>query len=509
MKKNFFDFRKMISCLLVLSSLVVCCSCSASNKYNYSAMDGGFALKEAGVNYSMNADSYHEGSESYTEITENSFINTSENNKSYFSIDANTSSYPNLRSLLANGSTVYPDAVRVEEMLNYFNYNYNTPENGDILALNASVFDNPYNGETKLLTIGLAAKEVEFKNIKNNLVFLIDTSGSMYSPDKLPLVQQAFTMLAENLNPDDRVSIVTYAGSAGVALEGAYGKDKLKITAVIEDLQAGGSTAGSEGIETAYKIASKYFIKGGNNRVILATDGDFNVGINSTSELERFISKKKESGVYFSVFGVGRGNLKSDIMETLALKGNGTAGYIDSVKEAKRALVEQIGGTMVTVAKDVKSGVVFNSDIVESYRLVGYENKLLTEEQFNDSTTDAGELGSGHTVTVVYEIKLKEGADLSADGEVAKVTLRYKDVDANEENRELDLSVSTSAYHKEMTDNDKFISSVVEFGLILRESDHRADASLSALAERLRGLDLSSDEYKNEFKTLVLQYADR
>ena len=503
---------KMFSLILSLVLLISLASCSAMDNNgayyspDYSGSYGSSA--EGGMNDSL-------AGEGYTEIIENSFVSTTENNTSYFSIDANTASYPNLRSMINKGYLNIPkDAVRIEEMLNYFSYDYESPEGEDILSLNASIFDTPYNSETKLLTVGLAAEEIDFSGVKNNLVFLIDTSGSMFSDDKLPLVQQAFMMLAEALNPEDRVSIVTYAGSHRVALDGAFGYEKAKIMAVVDDLQAGGSTAGADGINSAYALAEKYFIEGGNNRVILATDGDFNVGVSSTRGLENLISEKRQSGVYFSVFGVGRGNLQSEKMETLALKGNGTYSYIDSVKEAKRALVDGIGGSIVTVAKDVKAGITFNPEYVESFRLIGYENKLLTEDEFNDSNTDAGELGSGHTVTVVYEIKLTNPEILLDDGNnsVADVIIRYKPTenaggDAAEE-KELNLSVMTSDYRETPTEENIFVASVIEFGLILRDSEHKADANLEELLTTLESLDLSGDEFKAEFRELVRKYAD-
>lgn len=459
----------------------------------------------AGANYDILGNG-----ESYTEIVEKPFVQTSENPSSYFSIDANTASYPNLRSLIKNNFRIDKDAVRVEEMLNYFTYDYATPTSGDILALTSSVFDTPYNNDTKMLTIGLAAQEVSFSEQSNNIVFLIDTSGSMYGEDRLGLVQQSFMMLAEHLNEDDRVSIVTYAGSDSVALEGAYGYEKQKIMAVIEDLSASGSTAGSEGIKTAYQIAEKYFIPGGNNRVILATDGDFNVGITGTGALETFISEKRASDVYFSVFGVGRGNIQSDKMETLALNGNGTYSYIDSVKEAKRALVEQIGGTMLTVAKDVKAGVTFNPEYVESYRLIGYENKQLSQEEFEDENTDAGELGSGHTITVVYEIKTTEKAFVQTDS-FAQVVVKYKPTENSvgtdiTQPKETVMNISTNAYHTILTQTDSFVASVVEFALLLRNSEYKANADLNALITRLDDLDLSEDEFKSEFRDLVKQH---
>ena len=489
--------RKTTAMMLLITMFILMTSCSGGY---YGAMMPNDALS----------------GENYTEIIENAFVSTSENNTSYFSIDANTASYPNLRSMINNGYDNIPvDAVRVEEMLNYFTYDYKSPEGDDILALNASIFDNPYNPETKLLTIGLAAEEIDFSGVQNNLVFLIDVSGSMNSEDKLPLVQQAFMMLTESLNPTDRISIVTYAGEDKVALEGAYGYEKAKIMATIEDLSAGGSTAGSKGIYKAYELAEKYFIEGGNNRVILATDGDFNVGISSTEGLEALISEKRASGVYFSVYGFGRGNVQSEKMETLALKGNGTYSYIDSVKEAKRALVEGIGGSIVTVAKDVKAGITFNPDLVEAFRLVGYENKLLTEEEFNDSSTDAGELGSGHTVTVVYEIKLKDNDIIKIENDVSKIAdviIKYKPTEnvggnATEE-RELTLSITNGDYNIIPTDQDLFIASVVEFALILRDSQYKAEANLEELITQLEGLDLAGDEFKTEFRDLVKKYAE-
>lgn len=500
--------KRLLSLMLGVSLIFSLCACGMASP-DLNDANGGYA-PSYGPSYS-NSDGYNKGSESYTEIVENGFINTAITPDSYFSIDANTASYPNLRRRIQEGYAQYidKDAVRVEEMLNYFNYDYERPTDGSVLSLTASVFDTPYNSETKLMTIGLAAEEVQLSDVRNNLVFLIDVSGSMYSEDKLPLVQQSFMMLTESLNPEDRVSIVTYASGDKVVLAGAYGYEKQKIIAAIEDLTAGGSTAGSKGIQKAYELAEAYFIEGGNNRVILATDGDFNVGVTSQVGLQQLICEKRESGVYFSVFGFGTGNLKSDTMENLALKGNGVYSYIDSVKEAKRALVTEIGGSMVTVAKDVKAGIVFNPEYVESYRLIGYENKLLTEDQFNDSSTDAGELGSGHTVTVVYEIVLTDKAMAEGDS-FADVIIRYKPAAAGaaETNEELTLTVGADAYHAEPTETDLFVASVVELALIMRNSEYKADSNLDALVARLLELDLSGDEFKAEFRDLVLLYRE-
>ena len=505
--------KKRITSLVLVLALCFglgSCALSGSDKKdgamdmapNYAGgMDGSFAPEADGM-----------GSENYTEIVENAFVSTAQNPNSYFSIDANTASYPNLRSLIKNARYIPKDAVRIEEMLNYFTYDYETPTDGSVLSLTSSVFDTPYNSETKLMTIGLATEQVELSGVKNNLVFLIDVSGSMNSEDKLPLVQQAFMLLVESLNPEDRVSIVTYASRDAVVLSGAYGYEKQKIVGSIEDLSAGGSTAGSKGIQTAYELAERYFIEGGNNRVILATDGDFNVGISTTRGLENFISEKRQSGVYFSVFGFGRGNLQSEKMESMALKGNGAYSYIDSVKEARRALVEGIGGSIVTVAKDVKAGITFNPEYVESYRLIGYENKLLTEDQFNDENTDAGELGSGHTVTVVYEIVMTD-KELVEGESIADVKVKYKPTEnvggdaATEE--EITLTVATDRYREQLSADDIFVASVIEFALILRDSEYKADSDLNALVTALNDLDLSGDEFKAEFRELVITYRER
>ena len=536
-KKPFFTGMKkwalpvVAACLLLAISLPMAAHFAVSDSPSFDIsglgngnMDGGvsqlYPYLTGGINPMPSlptVDKTEDGSngpfwtdgEGYTEIVENSFVKASENGSSYFSIHANTASYTNLRSMLREGYTKIPkNAVRVEEMLNYFKYDYRVPEDGSILSLTAALFDTPYNHETKLLTVGLATEKVEFSGVANNIVFLIDTSGSMYSEDKLPLVQQAFSLLTENLNPTDRVSIVTYAGSQKIALSGAYGYQKEMITAAIEDLSAGGGTAGSKGIETAYQLAKSYFIEGGNNRVVLMTDGDFNVGVTNTNDLKELISDKRETGVYFSVYGVGRGNLQAQIMETLAKNGNGSYHYIDSVKEARRALAEDIGGSLVTVAKDVKAGITFDPAYVDSYRLIGYENNLLTQEEFENNETDAGELGSGHTVTVVYELKMTDKA--LAEGEnIANVVVRYKptenSVSGEIMDQELILPVSTSVYHETLTTQDAFIASVIEFALLLRESAYSGKADWNLLIRRLDTLTLT-DEYQEEFRSLVKLY---
>lgn len=502
MKKVLFV---IILSILTLTFLFTACSSDFGGYKNL----GDYYAPTVGDN-SLNAEGGEVSGEDYTEIKENDFVDTSVTTESYFSIDANTASYPNVRRMINTGIEQIPkDAVRVEEILNYFTYDYSTPTNGEVFALTSSIFPNPYNSETKLMCIGLATEKVEMTEQQNNIVFLIDTSGSMF--DELPLVQIGFKLLAENLNPTDRVSVVTYAGSSEVALDGAYGYETDKIKAVIEDLSAGGSTAGCKGLQTAYEIAGKHYIEGGNNRVILMTDGDFNVGISSNIGLENFISEKRESGIFLSTFGVGSGNYQSSKMETLALKGNGTYSYIDSVAEARKALVEQIGGTLITVAKDVKAGVYFNPDYVSSFRLIGYENKLLTQEEFENNATDAGELGSGHTATVVYEIKLTEAGENLTEGNFAEVKIRYKKPSEGTDavSSEQVLPITASSYHNQLTFIDNFVSSVIEFALVLRQSDFVAQGNIENVIARLNQLNLDDDEEKLEFRNLVKYYQDR
>ncbi len=533
--------KKCITAIVLIMSLLLTVGLTAcGNTYKYDQMGSGVGVlapndaiivNENGYeNYKKAIDSAQAeyvkqlqnagiaiGGDTYTGIIENGFVSSAETPDSYFSIDANTASYPKLRSLINNGYSIDKDAVRVEEMLNYFNYEYDTPDDGSILSLTSSVFDNPYNRETKLLTLGLAAQKVEVSNVRNNLVFLIDVSGSMFGEDRLGLVQNAFKLLTENLNDEDRISIVTYAGSERVALDGAYGYEKDKINAVITDLESGGSTAGGAGINSAYALAEKYFIANGNNRVILATDGDFNVGVSDVEGLKTLIGAKRETGVFFSAFGVGYGNYRAESMEAMALAGNGTYSYLDSIAEARRALVQQIGGTLITVAKDVKAGITFDPQYVDSYRLVGYENKLMSEEEFNDVKTDAGELGSGHTSTVVYELKLKDAAltDNAAGGttlagSLGKVIIRYKEPNAaeNAESKELQLPIAADSYRMELNDNDKFVSAVVAFALVLRNSVYKGDANIQTVLSLLDGQDFADCEDRADFKETVKAYAN-
>ena len=453
-------------------------------------------------------------SEEYSYIAENGYKNVAEDPLSTFSVDVDTASYGNVRRLLRDGSPIPADAVRIEEMINYFDYDYPEPRKNEPFSVTTEYTDCPWNEEHRLLLIGLQAKEIDFdKRPVSNLVFLLDVSGSMYSDDKLPLVQKAFAMLAENLDRRDRVSIVTYAGYESVVLDGVPGNQTAKIVAALQDLEAGGSTAGEAGIEKAYELAEKNFIPGGNNRVILATDGDLNVGISSEGGLTRLIKEKKKSGVHLSVLGVGTGNIKDNKMEALADNGDGNYNYLDSVYEAKKVLVDEMGGTLITVAKDVKIQVEFNPEYVSGYRLVGYENRLLRNEDFSNDRVDAGEIGAGHTVTALYEIipggaggqtlKYQTGSRPSGSTELLTVSLRYK-APNGDKSKLLEYPVEADSYSQDMSENLMFASAVAEFGMVLRDSENRGNATLESVMELAEPcVHADSDDYRKEFLELV------
>lgn len=439
--------------------------------------------------------------ESYLELNEFDFVKTTDNNLLNISMDSSSAGYSNIRRLINNNYKITKNAVNIEQMLNYFNYDYINDSEENLKAF-TEVSDCPWNKENKLLTLAIKAKEFELDTkTPNNFVFLLDVSGSMYSQNKLPLMIEAFKLLIDNLNDNDRISIVTYAGNDKVLLDGGYGHEKTKISAIISDLEASGSTAGSKGIESAYNIASKYFIEGGNNRIFLATDGDFNVGISSINELKKFISKKRQTGIYLSLFGFGEGNLKSSTMDTLAQAGNGNYYYIDSILEAQKVFVSELGGTLQTVAKDTKAQIQFNKNVVDEYRLIGYENKVLTNDEFENSETDAGEIGAGHTTICVVELKLKE----NINEEILKCIVKYKT--PNEEiNKE--ITSSCSLITENPSTNFVFASSVVEFGLILRDSKFKGNANCEAILARIDNEMFRQDQYKNEFCDLIKKYME-
>ncbi len=453
--------------------------------------------------------------EEYNEIIENGYKSAVSDPLSTFSIDVDTASYANARRMIQEGGYIDPNAVRIEEFINYFDYDYPEPSTDDPFSVTTELSDCPWNNEAKLLLVGLKAEDIQREEREPlNLVFLIDVSGSMFSDDKLPLVQKAFTMLTDTLTEDDRISIVTYAGEEKVVLKGTSGEDKEKIKEAINSLEAGGSTYGEAGINRAYELAEKNFIENGNNRVILATDGDLNVGLSSEEELTELIEEKRESGVFLSVLGFGTGNIKDNRMEALADHGNGNYSYIDSETEAKKVLVEEMSGTLYTVAKDVKIQIEFNPVNVSGYRLIGYENRALANEDFADDTKDAGEIGAGHTVTALYELimngggvpeeelKYQQSTVTGNRNELLTVSLRYKQPEGST-SKLLAVPVTMESYKAEMPKNMTFAAAAAEFGMVLRGSEFRGNASCGQILELLEDYDYGSDEYKNEFVYLV------
>ena len=461
--------------------------------------------------------------EDYSYIEENTFKNPKNNPLSTFSIDVDTASYSNVRRFLMNSEIPPKDAVRIEELINYFSYDYLNPDDEHPFSVNTEIAKCPWNENNLLVKIGLKGEDIPKENIpSSNLVFLLDVSGSMNAPDKLPLLQSAIKMLANQLTEKDKISIVVYAGASGVVLDSVSGDDKIKIMDAIDSLNAGGSTNGGEGINLAYKIAKKNFIENGNNRIILATDGDFNVGISSNGELTRLIEEKRNEGIFLTVLGFGTGNIKDTTMETLADKGNGNYAYIDSILEAKKVLVEEMGSTLFTIAKDVKIQVEFNPNIIEGYRLVGYENRRLNDEDFNDDTKDAGEMGAGHTVTAFYELipitsneeikniddlKYQETVVKKNDEEIMTVKLRYKDPDKNSSNL-LEKIVKTNDIVSNPSEDYMFAVAVTEFGMILRDSKFKGNSTIDdviSLAKYNKGNDYSG--YRSEFIKLAELYS--
>ncbi|MCX6317316.1 MAG: VWA domain-containing protein [Bacteroidetes bacterium] len=461
--------------------------------------------------------------EEYDAIVENKFLAATQNPLSTFSIDVDEAAYSNIRRYLENGSMPPPGAVRIEEMINYFDYSYPQPMGEDPFSVNTEISACPWNGAHQLVHVGLQGKEIPTASLPaSNMVFLVDVSGSMSEPNKLPLVQASMKLLADQLRPKDKVSIVVYAGSAGLVLPPTSGSDKRTIKEAIDQLQAGGSTAGGEGILLAYKTARENFIKEGNNRIILATDGDFNVGVSSDDALVRLVEEQRKSGVFLSVLGYGMGNYKDSKMQQLADKGNGNHSYIDNLSEARKVLVNEFGSTLFTIAKDVKIQVEFNPAKVQAYRLVGYENRMLAKEDFNDDTKDAGELGSGHTVTALYEIipvGVKDTFTKTVDplkyqsnpswvsgnmGEIMTIKLRYKKPDGDISRLITHPVLDNHLLPGGTSDNFRFSAAVAAFGMLLRNSDYKQQASYDqviTLARGARGMD--NNGYRTEFIRLV------
>lgn len=437
--------------------------------------------------------------ESYDVVNENTFKDVINNPLSTFSVDVDKASYSNVRRFLTQNQKPVKDAVRIEELINYFDYDYPQPTNGNPFSVTIEGDKCPWNEKHNLVLVGLKGENLNDKQIPpSNLVFLLDVSGSMDEPNKLPLVKKSFKYLVENLRPVDRIAIVVYAGAAGVVLESTSGDKKETIISSIDRLQAGGSTAGGEGINLAYAIAKKNLIKGGNNRVILATDGDFNIGASSDAEMVRLIEEKRKDGIFLSILGVGMGNYKDSKMEKIADAGNGNYAYIDNLLEAKKVFGTELWGTLYTIAKDVKIQIEFNPNKVKAYRLIGYENRLLNKEDFNDDKKDAGEIGCGHTVTALYEIIPANSDEVISNVDpleyqkqsvpnesknMMTVKVRYKKPDGD---TSMLITERVNNEQLKATNNIKFASSVAEFGMLLRESEFKGSASFATVYKRAK-----------------------
>ena len=499
---------------------------SAADTYN-SVMDSASNSEYVKIGYGESGYDTRE----YDYQEEHRFVSTKDFPLSTFAADCDTASYSNIRSYIEEGTLPPAGAVRVEEMINYFDYDYvSDPEAGKKFAVYTEYSDCPWNKDTKLMMVGLNTAAIDMSEKKaSNLVFLIDTSGSMYEENKLPLAQKAFKMLAENLDENDRISIVTYAGSDTVVLNGVAGSEAYTICEALDSLEASGSTNGSAGLITAYEIAEQQFIKDGNNRVILATDGDLNVGLTSESDLVGLITEEKDSGIFLSVLGFVSDNLKDNKLEALADHGNGNYSYLDSVYEAKKVLVDEMGGTLYTVAKDVKLQIEFNPEQVKGYRQIGYENRALSAEDFADDTVDGGEIGAGHVVTALYEVvpvdsefdvpeaetkytSKKQSTDYS--GELATVNIRYKEPDGDKSTLETAV-IKAESGQKKMSHDLSFASAVAVYGMLLTDSAYKGTATYK-MAEELAeaGITVQTDErnmaqasndqlYRSQFLELV------
>lgn len=556
MRRNFFEKKVMTLILTVAMSMSVLSGCGGANDGAFLKTENGTVLeaedittnevaddvvedcgvyeedKEAeitnGVFESATSDCVIEpgeepgvnNGETYEEVNENAFVAVEKEPLSTFAADVDTASYTNIRRMINDGyrqEEIPKGSVRIEEMINYFDYDIPAPKDGDPFCVTAEMNSCPWNEDHKLLMVGMRTEEIDLSQAPaSNLVFLIDVSGSMYDDDKLPLLQQSFCMLAENLTEKDRISIVTYAGEDRIVLEGAKGNEYKKISEALNSLEASGSTNGSAGIQTAYELAEENYIKDGNNRVILATDGDLNVGVTTQNGLEELITEKKESGVFLSVLGFGEGNINDVNMETLADKGNGNYAYIDSSFEANRVLVQQLGSTLFTVAKDVKLQVEFNPKRVESYRLIGYENRVMAAKDFNDDTKDGGEIGAGHCVVALYEVvpagsgssqlRYQEEEEQTKQeskyaDEYCAISIRYKEPDGNE-SKLLTYPVNLKVESATPSDDFLFAAYVAETGMILKDSDYVEKMKLTDVYEDLKDLQIQ-DENRKEFVQLL------
>ncbi|WP_455510459.1 YfbK domain-containing protein [Butyricimonas paravirosa] len=469
---------------------------------------------------------YERNTEEYNEFAANRFMLALDEPLSTFSTDVDNAAYSNVRRFINQGTLPPVDAIRTEEFLNYFAYDYPAPRGNDPVSITTEVSNAPWNTQHKLVHIGIKAKEIATENLPaSNLVFLIDVSGSMDFSNKLPLLKSSLKLLVKQLRPQDRVAIVTYANQTKEVLTSTPGSDKAKILDVIDGLYASGGTAGGDGIQRAYRVAENNFIKGGNNRIILATDGDFNIGISSPKELEKMIEMKRASGIYLTVLGFGMGNYKDNRMQVLAEKGNGNHAYIDNLTEAKKVLVNEFGGTLFTVAKDVKIQVEFNPAKVQAYRLIGYESRLLEAKDFNDDTKDAGEMGAGHSVTALYEIipvgvksnfaptidplkYQKTGKDekkaLTDSPELLTVKLRYKQPNSHTSSKMEVAVIDKDTPIKKSSENFRFSAAVAGFGMLLQNSDYKNDFTFDNVIDLAKqATNYDPEGYRKEFIRLV------
>lgn len=506
--------KKILSAIAIMALMIVFASCTNSRK------DGGASLYEPdngmiedGTSSQFDYEFVHNWGdqflgENYNRIVENQYVYTNKQQESYFSMDSFTASYSNLRRYINYQTKIPNDAVRTDELLNYFNYDFGGPENDEMFSISANLGSTPWNERTQLLTINIKAKETDQGNYTgNNIVFLIDVSGSMASTNKLNLIKAVFPKFLDALAPTDKISIVTYSNKIKILANGVYADEKEALKKVVNGLSATGGTAGADGLEKAYNVAKSNYIAGGNNRVIIASDGDFNIGRYSQVDLKELVENQLNSGIYLTTLGFGMGNYKDTTMETLAKYGNGGYAYIDNLEEAEKVLVNDLNKTLYTVAKDVKSCVTFNPNVVKAYRLIGYENKQLTKDEFNDVNKDAGEICSGHNTIVCYEIELCEDTPNSddADSDMFSVEIKYKDP-------KTDVSSVFSRSFKEtdeklaVTEEWYFASAIIEFSLLIRDSSYKFNASCKNILERLavncKNL-LEKDQLKEEFYQLV------
>ena len=506
--------KKILSAIAIMALMIVFASCTNSRK------DGGGSLYEPdngmiedGTSSQFDYEFVHNWGdqflgENYNRIVENQYVYTNKQQESYFSMDSFTASYSNLRRYINYQTKIPNDAVRTDELLNYFNYDFGGPENDEMFSISANLGSTPWNERTQLLTINIKAKETDQGNYTgNNIVFLIDVSGSMASTNKLNLIKAVFPKFLDALAPTDKISIVTYSNKIKILANGVYADEKEALKKVVNGLSATGGTAGADGLEKAYNVAKSNYIAGGNNRVIIASDGDFNIGRYSQDDLKELVENQLNSGIYLTTLGFGMGNYKDTTMETLAKYGNGGYAYIDNLEEAEKVLVNDLNKTLYTVAKDVKSCVTFNPNVVKAYRLIGYENKQLTKDEFNDVNKDAGEICSGHNTIVCYEIELCEDTPNSddANSDMFSVEIKYKDP-------KTDVSSVFSRSFKEtdeklaVTEEWYFASAIIEFSLLIRDSSYKFNASCKNILERLavncKNL-LEKDQLKEEFYQLV------